>query len=165
MYCVTNTIRRRLTPNDLIAERTKGEKIMPLLERGYRAAASADLERSIRKLKERNSVAQGKSAFDKGVEEVQNNLNFAERVKLITAMEAQTYRQRLLHLQREFERIQEAEMRDNSADGIESSHERAARHRRMDDYNSRILRDRERAEGRSDGERQAMPKEAEKQKR
>lgn len=112
---------------------------MPLLGRGYKAAATAELERSIRKLKERDLAARKKSAFDKSVAEVQSNLNLAERLNLITAMQAQAYRQRVLVLQEEFERFREAEERDGSTGGGESSRE-PERYQNMDDYNSKIAK-------------------------
>ena len=52
---------------------------MPLLERGYKAAAATELERSIRDLEERDKEAQTKpdSVFMEDASKLKNNLDFA----------------------------------------------------------------------------------------
>ena len=47
---------------------------MPLFERGYKAAATAELERSVRELEERNKTAQTKTDFMKDAASTEINL-------------------------------------------------------------------------------------------
>lgn len=118
---------------------------MPLFERNYKAAATADLERSVRDLEERDKTAQTKPAFLKDAASVESNLNFAERLNLISVTQADAYRQRMLKAQLDFERMQRAETRDDIVDDFENPRERAARYQDMDSYNAQIAQERARA--------------------
>jgi len=111
---------------------------MALLEKNYRAAAVAELERSIRDLEERDKTAQTKPTLEKDVADTQSNLNFAERLNLISTAQAEAYRQRALKVRLDFEHIQKTETRDDIVDDLENPRERAARYQDMDSYNSQI---------------------------
>jgi hypothetical protein len=89
---------------------------MPLFERGYKAAATAELERSVRELEERNKIAQTKADFMKDAASTESNLNFAERINLISTTQAEAYRER---------------------------REIARRYYDMDSYNTQIAKERE----------------------
>ena len=78
---------------------------MPLFERGYKAAATAELERSVRELEERNKTAQTKTDFMKDAASTESNLNFAERINLISTTQAEAYRERMLKAHLDFERM------------------------------------------------------------
>lgn len=115
----------------------EGDSTMGLFERGYKAAATADLERSIRELEERNKIAMQKTNIAEETAEIRNNLNFAERLNLISAAQAEQYRERL-ELLRELQRKQNEKV----VDSIENPRERAARYQSLDSYNSRISQER-----------------------
>lgn len=127
---------------------------MPLFERGYKAAATAELERSVRDLEERDKTAQTKAAFMKDAASTESNLNFAERINLISVTQADAYRERMLKAQLDFERMQRTETRDDIVDSFENPRERAARYQDMDSYNAQIAQERaikEEREGRRNG--------------
>ena len=115
---------------------------MALFEKNYKAAAIAELERSVRDLEERDKTAQTKPAFEKDVADTQGNLNFAERLNLINAVQAEAFRQRVQKAQIEFERMQRTETRDDIVDSFENPRERAARYQDMDKYNAQIAAER-----------------------
>lgn len=115
---------------------------MALFEKGYKAAAIAELERSVRDLEERDKTAQTKPAFEKDAADTQSNLNFAERLNLINAVQAEAFRQRIQKAQIDFEHMQRTETRDDIVDSFENPRERAARYQDMDKYNAQIAAER-----------------------
>lgn len=115
---------------------------MALFERKYRAAATTELERSIRDIEERDKIAQTKNGFSWETADVQCNLNFAERLGLISAAQAEAYRQRVLQAQLDFANMQRTETRGDMVDSFENPRERAARYQGMDAYNARIAAER-----------------------
>lgn len=115
---------------------------MALFEKGYKAAAIAEIERSVRDLEERDKTAQTKPAFEKDAADTQSNLNFAERLNLINAVQAEAFRQRVQKAQIDFERMQRTETRDDIVDSFENPRERAARYQDMDKYNAQIAAER-----------------------
>ena len=115
---------------------------MPLFDRGYRAAATAELERSIRELEERKKREKAKAEMDSDVAEVLSNLSFAERLNLISEAQARAYRRRVQQLREELEHVGEDETEINLADGYESSQERIMYYQSMDEYNSQIAQKR-----------------------
>ena len=120
---------------------------MPLLERGYKAAAATELERSIRDLEERDKEAQTKpdSVFMEDASKLKNNLDFARQLNLISREQAAVYRERVKKAILEFEHIQRTETRDDMVDSFENPRERAARYQSMDSYTAQILRERAKA--------------------
>lgn len=116
---------------------------MPLFERNYRAAATAELERTLRELEERDKIAETKIDFDKEVFSFQSNLTFAERLNLITSVQSDIMRERVLKAEQEYRHIQRTETRDDIVDDFENPRERAARYQSMDEYNAEIARTRE----------------------
>lgn len=114
----------------------EGETPMGLLERSYRATATADLERSLRELEERDRISMLKTDISQETAEINHNLNFAERLNLISATQAEQYRQRIEAL-RELQRKQNEEI----VDSIENPRERASRYQSLENYNSRIAQE------------------------
>ena len=123
----------------MLANRKKinneGETNMGLLERGYKAAAVADLERSLRELEERNRNAELKP---ENVKELESNLNFAERINIITTAQAEEFRRRMAIITERQERRQNEDI----VDSLENPRERAERFQSMDRYNAKIAQDR-----------------------
>lgn len=115
----------------------EGESTMGLLERGYKAAATADLERSLRELEERDRTAMQKTDLSEETTAIRNNLNFAERLNLISATQAEQYRQRI-----EFLRELQQKQTEEIVDSLENPRERAARYQSLDSYNARIAQER-----------------------
>ncbi len=128
---------------------------MQLFERGYKAAATAELERSVRDLEERDKTAQTKATFMKDAASTESNLNFAERINLISVTQADAYRERMLKAQLDFERMQRTETRDDIVDSFENPRERAARYQDMDSYNAQIAQERARANADKSGGEQS----------
>lgn len=112
---------------------------MALLERGYKAAATTELERKVRELEERDKTAQTKLQFFEDAICTKSNLNFAERLNLISASQADDYRQRILKAMLAFKYLQKTETRDDIVDGFENPRERAARYQKMESYNAQIV--------------------------
>ncbi len=118
---------------------------MPLLEKNYRVAATAELERNAKALEERDKIEQNKPEFMKDTAEFQNNVNFAERLNLINHIQAEAYRERavkLLKEQNNYERLQKTEIRGDIVDDFENSRERADRYQDMDKYKEKIAQER-----------------------
>lgn len=116
---------------------------MPLFERGYKAAATAELERSVRELEERNKIAQTKADFMKDAASTESNLNFAERINLISTTQAEAYRERKIQTSlADFKRLERLETRDIVND-FENPREIARRYYDMDSYNTQIAKERE----------------------
>lgn len=87
----------------------KGDIIMPLFERGYRAAAKTELEREMRKIEEKDRKAQKAQAakdLEAATAGLESNLTFAERLNLISAQQASAYRERIRKVTQERERVQ-----------------------------------------------------------
>ena len=75
----------------------------------------------------------------------ESNLNFAERINLISTTQAEAYRERMLKAHLDFERMQRTETRDDIVDSFENPRERAARYQDMDSYNAQIAQERAKA--------------------
>lgn len=112
---------------------------MPLLERGYRSAAKADLERSLRELEDKDKAAQLLHP-DEQFTSVGSNIDFAERIGLITEAAAQQLRDRCKQAQLDFARLQRTETLDVVND-FENHRERAARYQRMDEVQAQIAKE------------------------
>lgn len=121
--------------------RMKGDREMALFERNYRAAASAELERIIRELEDRDIKAQTKPDFDKNVADITSKLNFVERINLVSAKQAEAFRQRVLKAQLDFRHMQKTETRDDIVDSFENPRERSKRYQDMDSYNAQIAQE------------------------
>ena len=120
----------------------EGDSKMALFERNYRAAATSELERSIRDLEERDKKAQTKPAFEKDVADIHSNLNFVERINLISATQAEAFRQRVLKAHLDFKHMQRTETRDDIVDSFENPRERTKRYQDMESYNAQITQNR-----------------------
>lgn len=130
------------TINTIIHER--GIK-MPLLERDYKAAAVTELERRLRNIEDRNKEAQTKGKFTTNTANIESNVDFAQRLHLISDMQAEAYKERVRNARLEFEHMQRTETRSDLVDSFENPRERAARYQGMDSYNAQILRERAKA--------------------
>lgn len=130
---------------------------MKLFEKDYKAAATSEFERSVRDLEERDKVAQTMpvSVFSKDKGEVQSNLNFAERLNLITTIQADTYRKRILKAQHDYEHMQRTETRDDIVDGFENPSEQAERFQDMESYTAQIAQERAKSSNKEMGMEQA----------
>lgn len=117
---------------------------MALFEKNYKAAAVTELERSVRDLEERDKTAETKPVFQKDMSEAQSNLNFAERLNLVSAVQADTYRERMKKAHQNFERLERNETRDIVND-LENPRERSARYQDMDMYHAQLAQERAKA--------------------
>lgn len=107
----------------------------------------------MRELEERNKTAQTKTDFMKYAASTESNLNFAERINLISTTQAESYRERMLKAHLDFERMQRTETRDDIVDSFKKPRERAARYQDMDSYNAQIAQARAKANAdKSNGE-------------
>ena len=102
---------------------------MALFERGYQAAARAELDREVRELEDKDKVAQMLNP-EQAVASVTSNADFAERIGLISEASAMQLRERVKKAQLDYERFQR-ETRDIVND-YENPRERAARYQSMD---------------------------------
>lgn len=117
---------------------------MPLFERGYRAAARTELERDIRRIEEKDKKAQtkiGEAEFNKGVDTMYSNINFAERLNLISEEQARAYRERAEKATVEFNNMQKEE-HDEIVDDFENPRERSERYMSMEDAQAQIAQER-----------------------
>lgn len=114
---------------------------MPLFERGYKAAATTELERKTRELEEKDKKAQTKEDFEDASRALNSNLNFAERINLISAEQAQSYRDRAKQATLDFERMQRLE-HDERTDDFENPRERTERYMKMDEAKAKIAQER-----------------------
>lgn len=114
---------------------------MPLFERGYKAAAQTELERRTREIEEKDKKAQTREDFDAQVNSLNSNLNFAERINLISAEQAQAYRDRCREATERFEEMMRLE-HEERVDGFENPRERAERYMSMDEVQAEISRER-----------------------
>jgi len=140
LKCNGNTVKCTLN----IFENQERGDLLPLFENNYRAAATTELERDIRSLEERDKTAQTKPVFEQGSNAVNSNINFAERIELINADQADDYYKRVEQAQRRFENLERYETREIVND-TENPRERAHRYQSLDDYNSRIANERAKA--------------------
>ena len=115
---------------------------MSVFERNYKAAATTELERSVRALEERNSTAQTKlkTELDSDLAAANSNIIFAERINLITSTQGSNLRERLEKAQKKFERLERTEIRD-IVDDFENPRERTERYFNMDEVNSKITKE------------------------
>lgn len=114
---------------------------MPLFERGYKAAATAELERKTRELEEKDKKAQTKEDFEDASRALHSNLNFAERINLVSAEQAQAYRDRVKQAAIDFERMQRLE-HDERTDDFENPRERTERYMKMEEAQAQIAQER-----------------------
>lgn len=96
----------------------KGDIIMPLFERGYRAAAKTELEREIRKIEEKDRKAQKSKDFEKAATAFESNLTFAERLNLISAEQAANYTERMKKAILEHEQSQRIMQQENLIESV-----------------------------------------------
>ena len=114
---------------------------MPLFERSYKASATAEFERKTRELEEKDKKAQTKEEFEDATRALYSNLNFAERINLVSVEQAETYRDRVKLAAIDFERMQREEF-DVRTDDFENPRERTKRYMKMEDAQSRIAQER-----------------------
>lgn len=114
---------------------------MPLFERGYKAAATTELERRMREIEEKDKKAQTKEEFDASVSSMNSNLTFAERINLISAEQAQAYRERAKEATLQYEQMMRLEYEERT-DSFENPRERAKRYLGMDEVQAEIARER-----------------------
>ena len=91
---------------------------MPLFERGYRASAQTELERKLREIEEKDKVAQTKADFTASVNSFESNLNFAERINLVSAQQAELMRERAKKATLDHERMYRVEYGDRASKPI-----------------------------------------------
>jgi len=113
---------------------------MALFERNYKAAATAELERSVRDLEERDKTSETKPAFQKDASETQSNLNFSERLELVSATQADALRERVKKAEQDFAKLQRTQTMDVVND-FENPLERGRRYQSMENYNAEIARE------------------------
>lgn len=110
---------------------------MPLFERGYRASAQTELERKLREIEEKDKVAQTKADFTVSVNSFESNLNFAERINLVSAQQAELMRERAKKATLDHERMYRVEYGDR-VDDFENPRERASRYMKMEEAQAEI---------------------------
>ena len=113
-----------------------------LFERPYRAAAATELERSLREIEDRNKKAQTKDTFHEAASNMTSNVNFAEKLNLITAQQAEAYRERIKKAAAEYERMQRTESQEGRVDDFENPRERTDRYMSMEEAQAEIARER-----------------------
>lgn len=84
-----------------------------LFERAYRAAAKTELERATRELEDRNKRSQSKKDFEDSQMAVSSNVDFAERINIISEEQAASYRRRIKKAAEERERSEEPEWQED----------------------------------------------------
>lgn len=109
---------------------------MPLLERGYRAAAKTELERRVRELESRDAVAQKKPDMGETATILTNNVEFAQKIKLITDKEAEGYRKRIAEAQRA-EELARTQTGDR-VDGFTNPHEAALNQYSLEEIKAQV---------------------------
>lgn len=112
---------------------------MALLENGYKTAARTELERSIREIEERNKKAETIKKTDGTMQTVNNNIDFAQKLNLITEKQARLYRERI-QASVNFRRFQRMES-EEIVDDFENPRERAERFMTMEDVQAEISRE------------------------
>lgn len=140
---------------------------MPLFERGYKAAAVTELERKTREIEEKDKKAQTREDFDAAVSALHTNLTFAERINLISAEQAQTYRDRAREATVQFERMMRLEYEERT-DSFENPRERTKRYLGMDEVQAEIARERAQQAAERDrqsGQVQSTPQQTEEERK
>lgn len=110
---------------------------MPLFERGYKASAQTELERKIREIEEKDKIAQTKADFTASLNSFESNLNFAERINLISAQQAELMRERAKKATMNYEKMERNEF-DTRVDDFENPRERASRYMKMEEAQAEI---------------------------
>lgn len=106
-----------------------------LFERPYRAAATTELERATREIEDRDKKAQTRKDFDEATSNVNSNINFAERLNLISAEQAEAYRERI-------KKATEARQQIRAAEQQEDTRERTEQLMSMEEIQAQISRER-----------------------
>lgn len=128
---------------------------MPLFERGYKASAQTELERKIREIEEKDKIAQTKADFTASLNSFESNLNFAERINLISAQQAEEMRERAKKATMNYEKMERNEF-DTRIDDFENPRERASRYMKMEEAQAEISKarsEKESPEGKSSVQR------------
>lgn len=113
-----------------------------LFERPYRAAATTELERSTREIEDRDKKAQTKENFHEAAANVTSNVDFAQKLNLISAEQAAAYKERVKKAAEEYERMQRTEHQEDIVDDFENPRERADRLMSMEEVQAEISRER-----------------------
>lgn len=125
---------------------------MALVESRYKAAARAEIERDIRQLEERGKIKYA-GIMDSTRDSTFGNVDFSQRISLISDAQAKEYRSRIQAAEIERQKLERNETRDIVND-FENPRERAARYQGLDQYNTEIRREREKNNnGRKAGEK------------
>ena len=125
------------------AHREERGTFMPsLFERPYRAAATTELERSMRAIEDRNKKAQTRGSFDEQVAAMLSNLQFAQKLNLISEQQAAAYKERVEESQKEYARIQRAEREENRARNPENPAGNSEKLMSMEEVQAQISRER-----------------------
>lgn len=114
---------------------------MALLENDYRAAAIAELERDVRRIEEKDKIAQTKEEIREDTTGIQTNIEFAQRLNLITQQQAEAYKKRVREAVG-FNDLMRREMEDIT-DDFENPRERVKRFQNMDEVMGEIRREKE----------------------
>ncbi|BAL01901.1 hypothetical protein OBV_p-00460 (plasmid) [Oscillibacter valericigenes Sjm18-20] len=113
---------------------------MSFFERRYKAAALSELERCVRDLEEREKAVEQMPKFDTDLNEVSTNIKLLERIELVSAIQAQAFRDRLVKAHQEYARM--VRETHDIVNDYENPRERATRFQNMERYNSQIVRER-----------------------
>lgn len=114
---------------------------MGLLESNYKIAARSELERDIRRIEEKDKAAQTKADTKIKANEIQNNIEFAQRLNLITQQQAEAYKRRVKEVV-DFNELMKREIED-IPDDFENPHEREKRFQSLDELQAQIRREKE----------------------
>jgi len=106
-------------------------------ERDYRIATKSAIESSIKELEERNKRLQTMQQVERSIASINNNIAFAQKLKLIDSPQVYEYQRRLVQIQKDFEELQRTEILD-AVNDYENHRERATRFSKMDTYNADI---------------------------
>ncbi len=108
---------------------------MAFFENGYKTAARTELERSVREVEEGK-----KEISDNNMYGVNVNIDFAQKLQLITNKQAQEYKARIQAAikHRNFQRTESGEI----VDDFENPRERTERYMRMDEVRAKIAEER-----------------------
>ena len=129
---------------------------MGLFENHYKAAAVTELERATRELEERNKKAQTIQEVKDTAQSLNSNISFAEQIRLISAQQAEIYRDRVRRAEIEYYRLQRTEHQE-MVDGFENPRERSERFMKMEDAEAEIARNRAERTSESSEEQRATP--------
>jgi len=109
---------------------------MGLFEQGYKAAAKTELERALREIEEKDKAAQTIGEMREEAAALGSNLDFSQRLGLISATQANLMRQRLKAAIK-YEKQMRSESQER-VDDFENPRERSKRYFNMDSINSEI---------------------------